>query len=134
LSFVAGAAAAFVVAAGWNALQSAPVAPAAADQTLGAAMMMASVKYDGTLIESVGLKSAARTDVGRHTLIFERSIRGCSLLGVPSAADTNQSFIAGWIVVAYQDPDNPNGVRIQTRLPNQMLGDLNFQMHVICLK
>ena len=65
-SFVAGIAAALIMsAAGWSAVQSAPVQPAAADRTLGASWMHAIVADSGQLVRGSGVLSSALIGTGR---------------------------------------------------------------------
>jgi hypothetical protein len=77
LSLVAGAAAALIVATGWNALQSAPVAPTAADKSLGVAQMAVRFNRLGEILRGTGVVSVTKTAVGIYNVIFERSIADC---------------------------------------------------------
>jgi hypothetical protein len=79
-SFVAGAAAAFLVAAGWSVLQSAPVAPAAADKTLGMALMSATVDANTppNLVRGSGAVSVSSSGIGFADVVFDRDLSNCS--------------------------------------------------------
>jgi hypothetical protein len=52
--------------------------PQAADQTLGMALLSATVAADGTLVASAGATAAVRNVAGDYTVTFGRSLAGCS--------------------------------------------------------
>src|SRR5688572_4789338 len=54
------------------------VAPAAADQKLGMALMSAVVASDGTLVAGAGAVSVTRLNAGVYNVAFERSVVGCT--------------------------------------------------------
>jgi hypothetical protein len=53
------------------------VAPAAADQTLGMALMSAAVNSAGTLLRGTGAVSASRSEPGIYAVVFNRDIVAC---------------------------------------------------------
>ena len=89
LSFVAGAAAAFIIGAGWNALHSAPV-PTTADGSQGMATMFASVGALGVLLDGAGAVTVSSGSDGNYDIVFERNVSRCALnaqaLEVPKMA------------------------------------------------
>jgi hypothetical protein len=134
MSFVAGAAAAFVVsAAGWSVLNSATVQPTAADRTLGAAMMYAVVTAEGALVRSSSdVVSATRlgTD-GMYDVIFNRNIRSCSYVA-SAGSDGPVNSIA--FVSAADVSGNTAGVRVQTRSSDGINSDIGFGLQVLCAR
>src|SRR5687768_12983862 len=79
LSFVAGAATALTLcAAAWGALHYTQAAKAAADGTLGGAIMAAVVHYDGTLVRATGAVSAVKVTNGDYNVAFNRSVQDCA--------------------------------------------------------
>src|SRR5688572_18391632 len=132
-SFFAGAAVAFVVSAGWYALQSAPVAPAAADQTLGMALMSAGVDAPGTLIRGSGVVSANIFKLGYYDVTFERSVASCaaSITAASVNADGPGVDVYG---VGYFLPD-PRVFRVSLRYqPNDANFPAPFHLLMFCHK
>jgi hypothetical protein len=131
-SLVAGAAMALVVsAAGWSASQAAPVTPAAADETLGMALMAAHVNPSGTLVKGAGAVSSTRTGAGNYSIVFERSVQNCFF----STATTNSGPGTGAgdasIIVFYTDI--PTQVLVITNSPPNLAGvDRAFSLTVFC--
>ena len=104
MSFVAGAAVAFIVsAAGWSVLQSAPVAPAAADKTLGMALMSAVVNQTGSLVRGSGAVSAEQFGLGSYDVRFERSVTDCALSVTLASIDSSTTYY-GWTLARGRIP------------------------------
>src|SRR6185437_12672333 len=51
---------------------------AAADKTLGIALMSAIVDFQGTLISGSGATAASRTSEGQYTVMFDRDVSACT--------------------------------------------------------
>jgi hypothetical protein len=76
--FIGGAAAALTVAsAPWGGLQYTQPAKAAADGTLGMAIMSAIVDGNGALVNGVAV-SSSRIGLGTYEVVFSRSVAGCT--------------------------------------------------------
>ena len=69
------------------------VAPAAADQTLGMAMMSAVVRADGTLVRGTGAISSTLSSPGRYLVSFERSISDCTITVTAGDAGAGTTLI-----------------------------------------
>jgi hypothetical protein len=80
-------------------------APAAADQTLGMALMGAYVDSNGALLSGAGATGASRTfDPGQYEVDFNRDVFGCFY----SAGGREFSAVA----INLQRGGNPNGVQL----------------------
>ena len=135
MSFVAGAAVAFIVsAAGWSVLQSAPVSPVVADQTFGMAMMSAVVDGTGALAFGSGSESASRLSLGSYSVKFNRPIRGCTFNATSGNIQSGQASASYAFPLVSFDSD-PNGIAIQTYNPgNGLQKDAAFHLMVFCHK
>ena len=66
--------------------RSAPIAPAAADQALGMAIMSAVVNSAGNLMRGSGAVSSVRNGVGYYVVTFERSVHDCTISAISANA------------------------------------------------
>ena len=110
------------------------VAPAAADQTLGAAHMFALVRHDGTLVGGSGAVSAVHITGGVYEVIFERSVVGCALTSTAGLAGNDSFFTV--LVNPFNSRFGPaNTVRVHTSDPrNLALTNASFHLTVLCAK
>jgi hypothetical protein len=132
LLFVAGAAAGFLATAGWSVLQSAPVKPAAADNTLGMALMHAVVISNGTLARGSGVLSAERNSLGFYFVSFDRSVVNCNHTATLGAPDATFTVPTGQLGVAGR-PGFPNGVIVATHTSDGTnYADRSFHLMVFC--
>jgi hypothetical protein len=132
LSFVIGAAAAFLVATAWNALQSAPVAPAVADKTLGMALMSATVDAatPPNLIRGSGVVSVNRQFAGFHEVVFNRDLSNCSC-----TASTGRYSVGNYtstVTAAANCPYASNSVVVATTNHQASFTDSPFHLIVFC--
>jgi hypothetical protein len=136
LSFLGGAAAAFIVsAASWNVLQSAPVKPMAADGTLGMAMMGAIVSTAGELFHSTGVESVLHLAAGTYAATFVRPLIGCIVQATPSLAPNSITPSIGFTISASHDPNEPTRIVVVTRKASSDLDtDAHFQVMAFCPK
>jgi len=65
---------------------SASAQPRAPDQTLGMALMSASVGANGSLIRGGGVVSSAKVSAGTYDVTFSRNIEGCVAVANTSAS------------------------------------------------
>jgi hypothetical protein len=119
----ATAAAAFIVLAGCHGLRAQPAAPAAADGTLGMALMYAAVASDGTLLRGSGVVSSDGIAAGNYGVRFERSIANCgyvaTLVGSPpgvtplsgSASATRSAGNSSELIVITEDTGGASASR-----------------------
>ena len=133
ISFVAGAAAAFLVTTGWSVLQSAPVAPTAADNTLGMALMSAVVSSNGTLVRGSGSTAATRTGPANYYVTFERSVRDCAITASVGRTTAPGGYFYGTASANY-DAGSPNVMYVLTRTPEGVGADNDFHLLVFCHK
>jgi hypothetical protein len=134
LSFVVGAVAAFLIATGWNVLQSAPVAPAAADQTLGMALMSATVDADATLIRGSGAVGSITTgNPGDFVVTFNRDVRDCTYVASVGGSISPVAHTANVAASAPGVSSGPNTVRMTTS-NNGTYANYPFHLIVFCYK
>jgi hypothetical protein len=130
--FIAGAATALTVcAAAWGGLQYTQPAKAAADGTLGMALMSANVTANGFITDGTGtgVVSAMRTGIGQFQVVFERDVYKCTYAA--NIASSND-YVSQGSIAATNTPSARNTVKIATWLPNQYPTDLNFHLLVFC--
>ena len=138
LSLVAGAAAAFLVTAGWSVLQSAPVAPAAADKTLGMALMSATVEsgidsVPPEIIRGSGVVSASRANTGIIDVVFDRDLSNCTCTANVGYYANGFHVISG--VAATNCPYASKTARVATTASNTVtLMNYPFHLIVFCPK
>jgi hypothetical protein len=79
---------------------------AAADDTLGMALMSASVKADGTLHHGSGVVSVTKPAMtsGEYHVKFERSIATCTCVANLGGVDGNGSYFVSWHINANCPP------------------------------
>jgi hypothetical protein len=134
LSFVAGAVAAFIVsAASWSVLQSAPVAPAAADQTLGMAQMFAVVAADGTLVRGSGVLEAGAAGGSDYRLVFNRSIASCAYF-MSIVSTVSDVFAPPGMAGAATITELPSTLFVSTRDAAGAASDRPFHVLVYCTR
>ena len=75
-------------------------ASAAADDTLGMAMMSASVNFNGTLAHGSGVISTQKTGTGSYTIVFERSIASCTCTATVGGNDGATSYLYSYFTTA----------------------------------
>ena len=127
--FLAGAAAALAVSIGVNALTS--PAPAAADKSLGMAVMSAVIASNGTLVRGAGAVSATRLAAGSYTVTFNRSLADCSFLGGIGAGKA-PGHASGY-VIAVNPALELDTVKVRTQaISNGADTDGQFHVQVIC--
>jgi hypothetical protein len=107
------------------------VAPAAADQTLGMAMMSAVVSSVGLLVNGAGAVSAARIGDGTYNVVFARDVTGCAYVAmagnINSTGGTTSVYAQGFYLA------DPKGIRILMKDP--LTGNHNdgaFHLMVFC--
>jgi hypothetical protein len=131
-SFVAGAAAAFLVAAGGSVLQSAPVAPAAADKTRGMALMSATVAGGPTLIRGSGAVSVSSSATGFVDVVFDRDISDCSCTASPGAYVVGETSSGN--TASANCPYASNSVRVTLMSAFGGFTSASFHVIVFCPK
>jgi hypothetical protein len=111
--------------------------PRAADQTLGMALLSASVAGNGTLIRGAGVALVSKTGTGEYFVTFGRSIANCTCTASPGDSSGQAHFITG-MATANCPNGAANQVRIRTANPGVTGGstpaDISFQLVVFCPK
>ena len=105
-------------------------APEAADQTLGMAIMSASVDADGTLLGGAGVTRLVNSG-GSYALDFARSIAGCARvanIGLPTAQ------VGSGSITTSGDAEIPDRLFVNTRDANGSLAAQPFHLIVFCPK
>ncbi len=113
-----------------QAAKAAKVAPEAADQTLGMALMGAAVRGNGTLYEGVGVVSATRSGTGAYRVTFQRDIRGC-ILNATAALFPGDSSTGAFASASYYSQTT---VSVLMRNPSGTFVDHSIQLMVFCAK
>ena len=104
------------------------VAPAAADQKLGMAIMSAVVSISGVLVRGAGAVSSARQSVGVFFVTFERSIRDCSFNATGGTTDATPSGTVAYFVGFYAD--DPKQIKVVGLNPIT-LNELDGPFHLL---
>lgn len=97
--------------------------PEAADETLGMAIMSAVVLANGSVISKSGVVSVARTDAGKYTVDFVRSVVDCAPVATATPGGSASWFIA-------LDPNYR--IDIETYDPDGAFADKYFSIIVFC--
>ena len=120
--------------AGWSVLQSAPVAPAAADKTLGMALMSARVYATGVLAGGTAL-SASRGTAGEYEVAFDRSVTDCTFTASTGQAAPSTNLYVLTALALYSGNSVKN-VTVHILDPNNALlpEDGAFHLLVFCHK
>ena len=103
---------------------------AAADNTLGVALLSASVDANGALVRGSGVTNTSRITTGRYQVTFNRDVTQCTYsatVGVATGAFTLPDFIQ-----ATPKPDIPNAVLVETDDKTGALNDDPFHLLVFC--
>lgn len=109
----------------------APTGPSgeAADQSLGMAIMSATVEGDGTLRGIAGVVGAAKVSTGNYTIRFVRSVAGCMCVGSPGTSDGSAIHTSGALAITVNCPfGDPENVRVWSRIGG---ADADFPFHLI---
>jgi hypothetical protein len=96
---------------------------AAADQTLGMAILSAFVLDGGTLIRGAGALSATYDGSGKHTVKFNRPLAGC-------VATASSSF--GGVIASSLVDEGGDTVRVDIYSHAGNTGEASFQVIVFC--
>ena len=104
------------------------VKPAAADQTLGMALMSAVVNADGSLARGSGAVSSVRTTTGQYRVIFDRPIRDCTFTASGGGATPGLSYLTTANV--WSLPNDESGVGVITSA-NTTAADINSGFHLL---
>jgi hypothetical protein len=98
-----------------------------------ATRLWAVVNSNATLARGNGVTSVGRgiQFAGQYDVIFNRNVRDCAYVATPGQPGTDILFDPTFISVS-SDPDNPNGVRVETKNPGGGLTDEPFHLHVVC--
>ena len=102
---------------------------AAPDQTLGMALMSATVEANGTLISGTGVKNVTRTGTGGYLVQFDRSVAGCAPVASPLI-----NFYDNFVIVNHIPTPTPDTFQVLT---GEVLGsgeDTRFSLIVFCAK
>ena len=119
-------------AVGWSV--AAPVAPTAADQTLGMAYMFAAVRSNGALVRGSGVTGAAGFQSSAYEVTFERSVLNCSHSATVAGTDDFLIPLAGFALTAGRTV-NPNTVFVQTtNAAGNAPENRSFHLVVFCPK
>jgi hypothetical protein len=114
---------------------------AAPDDTLGVAIMSASVKRAGTLHHGTGVTSVQRMSAGVYEITFERDITACTCVASLGGVDGTASYFSGWHLNAncppfkVDEPVNPKLAQVSTTRDLQSSyspTDADFHMIVFC--
>lgn len=115
---------------------------AAPDDTLGVAIMSASVKgAAGTLHHGTGVTSVQRMSPGVYEITFERTITTCTCVANLGGVDGTTTYFSSWHVNAncppfkVDEPINPNLVLVSTTRDVQTTyqpTDADFHLLVFC--
>ena len=111
------------------------IAPRAADQTLGMALMSAVFNANTvTLVRGTGAISVERSFVGHYLVTFERDVRDCTF--VVSVGDTTSHLQRNGFANAMPFGNlNPPAARVHTRDAGGALVDtLPFHLIVFCAR
>ncbi len=103
---------------------------AAPDQTLGMAIMSASVGPTGILLDGTGVDDVSHTGTGSYFVTFLRDLVGCNYVASVGRTDTfiNNSGVAS----AWRPFDMPTSVLVLTHDFAGSLADRPFQVIVFC--
>jgi hypothetical protein len=111
------------------ALPFAQPALAAPDQTLGMALMAATVNQSGTLLRSTGAVSAERVSKGAYRVIFNREvISRCTYV---ANAETGPMPGGGFVKVD-ETISNTSSVLVYTYNAANAVEDRSFELIVVC--
>jgi hypothetical protein len=112
--FLAGAATALTLcAAAFGAFHTIHDAKAAADKTLGAALMSATVDLDGTLVRGAGAVSSMNTgNTGDFVVQFNRDVRDCTYVASVGSPVSPVGWTANAAASAPGNASGPDTVRV----------------------
>jgi hypothetical protein len=118
---------------------SALAARAAPDNTLGMAIMSATVSSAGTLTRGSGVNSVEKTGTGSYTVAFNRRLENCTCVVNLGGEDGNTDYIVSWKANAncpgFQKPVNVATIYTSRDLQNQyLMSDASFHLLVFCAK
>ena len=124
-SFVAGAATALTLcAAAWGALHYTQAAKAAADKTLGMALLGAYVLYDATIVSASGVTSVTSVGNGQYLVVFDRDVTNCIFSGTVA--------VPAVLFLTVSPFDTPPQVRVVVFQPNGTPTNTNFHVMAFC--
>ena len=108
-------------------------AQAAPDNTLGMALMSASVSSNGTVAASSGVTSvgSVRTGTGQYLISFDRDLAACTCTA--SFGERNFALISHQSAISASCPYTAQTVFVYTSV-NDALTDRGFQLIVFCPK
>jgi hypothetical protein len=95
--------------------------------------LWAVVNANATLARGQGATSVSRgiQAAGQYDVIFDRNVRSCAYVATPGQPGTDILFDPTFISVS-SDPDNVNGVRVETKNPGGGLTNEPFHLSVVC--
>jgi hypothetical protein len=96
-------------------------------------VLWAVVNANATLARGQGVTSSARGSLpaGQYDVTFDRNVRNCAYVATPGQPGTDVLFDPTVISVS-SDPDNVNGVRVETKNLGGGLTDEPFHLGVVC--
>jgi hypothetical protein len=114
-------------------------ADAAPDDTLGMALMSATVGSAGTLTRGSGVTAVQKTGTGSYTVTFNRSLANCTCTVNLGGQDGNTDYVVSWHANAncpgYQKPSNMATIYTNRDIQSQyLMADASFHLIVFCAK
>jgi hypothetical protein len=106
--------------------------PQAADQTLGMAILSATVRNDGVLVRVAGAASVVRPATGIYDVTFQRDVANCSC--VASAGEFAVGLSDLGVIATANCPHAANVVRVRTTDHAGTSSNRNFHLIVFCPK
>ena len=126
---------AVVAIVSWALLGAPQKSLAAADDTLGMALLSATVSGDGTVVLGSGVApgSNVNTSTGTYDLPFDRSVATCTCTASFGEHSSGIVILQQNFISASCPYNNANEVRVSTAI-NGNLANLPFQLIVFCPK
>lgn len=106
----------------------APADKEVADQTLGMALMSATVESDGTLVRGAGVASSFRSGTGNYDVRFSRSVADCTCTASLGASGSAVAYSAQNFISANCPFGASGNVRVWIKLNGV---DANYPFHLI---